>query len=262
MIDVEQDRLDVDRSGGYGDAWASVYDRVFEVGGAVEAEALGSLLAPGSHVVELGAGTGRIAIPLARAGHTVRAVEVSSAMAARFRANLDAEDAATALRVEVLEGDMRDHTEPPGSVAVVACVLGSIACLADPADRERTVRRAATWLLPGGHLVVETYDRATATGAFGDEPPPVVTDRSGGATLTSTYRLDPTADTWSVSHRWEDEESVTRFDERVGFVEPAELLDWAGSAGLEPVALFGDWLGSPYAAGENPLYVAVLRRPA
>jgi SAM-dependent methyltransferase len=262
VIDAEQDRRDIDRSGGYGGAWASVYDRVFEIGGTIEAEALGSLLAPGSRVVELGAGTGRVAIPLARAGHAVRAVEVSSAMAARFRANLRAEDTAVAARVEVLEADMKDHTEAPGSVAMVACVLGSIACLADPADRERTVRRAATWLVPGGHLVVETYDRTTATGSFGAHPPPVVTERSGGATLTSTYRLDPTADTWSVAHRWEDEDSDTRFDERVGFVEPAELLDWAGSAGLEPVVLFGDWFGSAYAAGRNPLYVAVLRRPA
>ena len=260
--DRDRDRQDIDRSGGYGGAWASVYDRVFEHGGALEAEALGSLVAPESRIVELGAGTGRVAIPLARAGHTVRAVEVSSAMVDRLRDNLGAEDASTRARTTVVDADMRDHSEPSGSADLVVCVLGSISCLPDPADREGVVRRASSWLAPGGHLVVEAYDRATAVGRFGIEPLPVVTERPDGARLTSTYRLDTAADTWSVAHRWEEPRSVTQFDERVAFVEPDELAAWAEDAGLERVALLGDWYGTPYEAGENPLWVAVLRRPA
>lgn len=260
MIDIEQDRRDVARSGGYGAAWAEAYDHVFEHGGALEAEAMGSLLSAGSHVVELGAGTGRIAIPLARAGHTVQAVEVSSAMTARLRRNLAAEDPATASRVRVVETDMAEHVEPSRSAHLVACVLGSIACLRDDTARERVVRRAAGWLAPGGHLVVETYDRATAFAEFGPEPPLVVTERSGGARLASTYRLDALAGTWSIAHRWEHGSSSAEFQEHVGFVDPAALAAWATEAGLEPVALFGDWYGTPFRAGGSPLWVAVFRR--
>lgn len=161
----------------------------------------------------------------------------------------------------VVEDDMRSCT-PAGGVDLVACVLGSLACLPGADERRDVVRRAAGWLEPGGHLVVETYDRSTAVARFGGDQPVVVrTERDDPpGTLTSSYRLDAEARTWSVEHRWEGAGAPTDFRETVGFVEPDELLGWGASAGLEPVALFGDWFGSPYTAGQVPLYVAIMRR--
>lgn len=59
----------------------------------------------GGPILELGAGTGRVTLALAGAGHEVVAVERSPAMLGRAREHLD--EAGLAARVELLEADMR-----------------------------------------------------------------------------------------------------------------------------------------------------------
>jgi SAM-dependent methyltransferase len=61
----------------------------------------------GSRVVELGCGTGRITLPLARAGHTVVGVDSSQAMLAECRAKLAREPVEVRERVTLLQGDVR-----------------------------------------------------------------------------------------------------------------------------------------------------------
>nr|HEX4316836.1 methyltransferase domain-containing protein [Kofleriaceae bacterium] len=64
-------------------------------------------LAPGAQVLELGAGSGRVTIPLARDGFRVTAVDQSAAMLARLRARVAALPAAVAARITVVEADLR-----------------------------------------------------------------------------------------------------------------------------------------------------------
>src|SRR5262249_54127132 len=59
-------------------------------------------------VLELGAGSGRVTIPLARRGHDVVAVDASPAMLAKLRARVAALPAAVAKRITVVQGDLRD----------------------------------------------------------------------------------------------------------------------------------------------------------
>src|SRR5262249_29712293 len=60
----------------------------------------------GGPVLELGAGSGRLTIPLARDGHEVVALDRAPAMLDRLRARVDALPAAARARVTVLEGDL------------------------------------------------------------------------------------------------------------------------------------------------------------
>ena len=64
-------------------------------------------LSPGDTILELGAGSGRVTIPLARDGFRVVAVDQSPAMLARLRARVAALPAAAKARVEVVPGDLR-----------------------------------------------------------------------------------------------------------------------------------------------------------
>jgi SAM-dependent methyltransferase len=64
------------------------------------------------HILELGCGTGRLTLPLARDGHHVTAVDAAPAMLARLRARLARSPAAIQDRVQVLAGDLRDFTVP------------------------------------------------------------------------------------------------------------------------------------------------------
>ena len=70
----------------YGDRWAAVYDEPhLDLDPAAAVEFLATAADCG-HALELGIGTGRVALPLAARGFKVAGVEVSSAMVARLRA--------------------------------------------------------------------------------------------------------------------------------------------------------------------------------
>ena len=58
-------------------------------------------------VLELGCGTGRVLIPIARAGVSIAGLDGSSSMLDRCRAKLSLEPAGVQARVELHEGDMR-----------------------------------------------------------------------------------------------------------------------------------------------------------
>src|SRR5678816_357802 len=59
-------------------------------------------------ILELGAGSGRVTIPLARAGHDVVAVDASPAMLGKLRARVASLPDAVAKRITVVQGDLRD----------------------------------------------------------------------------------------------------------------------------------------------------------
>ena len=75
------------------DSWADYYDCVYKLTHEVYQQftdqtlrVIRQLAAPPARVVDFGAGTGRLAIPLARAGYTIAAVEASAQMCRVLRA--------------------------------------------------------------------------------------------------------------------------------------------------------------------------------
>ncbi len=64
-------------------------------------------LPPGSSILEFGAGSGRVTLPLARAGYQVCAVDLAKPMLDRLRARLDSAPKVVRERVELKRGDMR-----------------------------------------------------------------------------------------------------------------------------------------------------------
>lgn len=61
----------------------------------------------GGPILELGCGTGRILLPLARAGHVVTGLDRSTAMLARAKQKLIEEDELVRSRINIVQGDMR-----------------------------------------------------------------------------------------------------------------------------------------------------------
>src|SRR5437867_649860 len=62
----------------------------------------------GSAVLELGCGTGRVLVPLARAGHVVTGIDSSANMLDRCRTNLEKEPPAVRTRVSLHQADVRN----------------------------------------------------------------------------------------------------------------------------------------------------------
>jgi cyclopropane fatty-acyl-phospholipid synthase-like methyltransferase len=78
-----------DEDGYFGERVAATYDDSPETFGPGAADAVAGVLAGlagGGRALELGIGTGRIALPLARRGVEVHGIDLSRAMVARLRA--------------------------------------------------------------------------------------------------------------------------------------------------------------------------------
>jgi SAM-dependent methyltransferase len=188
----------------YGDGIADVYDEWYgdlEVEGPVDALAA---LAGGGPVLELGIGTGRLALPLSARGLTVSGVDASPAMIARLRAKPGAE------RLEVVAGDMAG-TEPPGPFTLAFAAVNTFFGLTSAADQQRCFHAVAARLVPAGRFVIE---------AFVPDP-----DQAGDGVQVRTLRVDRVV--LNVTRTDVDEQTaVGQFVELVDG-QPVRLRPWA-----------------------------------
>lgn len=102
-------------------------------------------------IMEIGAGTGRIALDLARRGHRVVAVEIEPELAAELRAR------ARGLPIDVVCADITKHA-PPGPFALIVAPMQVIQVVGGERARLAMLRHARTVLGPGGNVVVAFVD--------------------------------------------------------------------------------------------------------
>ena len=105
-------------------------------------------LAGGGAALELGIGTGRVALPLARRGVRVHGIDLSAAMVARLRAKPGAQD------IGVTVGDFAT-TVVEGRFSVAYLVFNTIMNLTTQDEQVACFRNAAAHLEPGGCFVIE-----------------------------------------------------------------------------------------------------------
>ena len=105
-------------------------------------------LAGSGRALELGIGTGRIAVPLAQRGVPVHGIDMSKAMAARLRAKPGGED------IGVTIGDFATTTVD-GTFNVAYLVFNTIMNLTTQAAQVACFRNVAAHLDPGGGFVIE-----------------------------------------------------------------------------------------------------------
>jgi SAM-dependent methyltransferase len=97
----------------------------------------------GGPVVELGCGTGRVALHLARRGHEVVGVELDPELAATL------EERGRGLALRTVVADARSF-ELPSPAGLVLATMQFLQLLPDSDDRVRCLCRVAEQLLPGG----------------------------------------------------------------------------------------------------------------
>ena len=105
-------------------------------------------LANGGAALELGIGTGRIALPLSQRGVQVHGIDLSSAMVARLRAKTGAHD------IDVTIGDFAT-TDVGRSFRLVYLVYNTIMNLTTQDEQVQCFRNVAAHLEPGGCFVIE-----------------------------------------------------------------------------------------------------------
>lgn len=136
----------------YGNGFADVYDEwygdVTDVGATVVR--MVDVAGPGGRVLELGVGTGRLAVPMALAGLAVVGVDSSDAMLAR----LDERAGVDAVSIDTVCGDMVDEL-PDGPFDACLVAYNTIFNLVDADAQRRCFVEVAARLRPGGRFVVE-----------------------------------------------------------------------------------------------------------
>jgi SAM-dependent methyltransferase len=105
-------------------------------------------LAGSGAALELGIGTGRIALPLAQRGIRVHGIDLSEAMVARLRAKPGVED------IEVTIGDFAT-TRVEGTFSVAYLVFNTIMNLTTQDEQVACFENVAAHLEPGGCFVIE-----------------------------------------------------------------------------------------------------------
>jgi len=199
----------------------------------------------GGPVVELGVGTGRIAIPLAAAGNEVIGVDSSRGML-----DVCAERAALAgVSLDLRLGDLR---EPPVAerVPLVLCPFRSFLHLQSDGDRRRALRAVRWMLVPGGRFVFDVF-----------EPSQQDIDETHGRWLEREPGIweradwDAQARTLTLSVRDTGSESTLR----LAWLSPQEWRLLLTDEGFEITALYGWFDRTPYRGGEDFIYVASRR---
>ncbi|HET9143882.1 class I SAM-dependent methyltransferase [Actinophytocola sp.] len=139
----------------YGDCIADIYDQMHSAWEPTPTVRTIAELAAGGPVLELGVGTGRVALPLARTGLRVVGVDISAAMLTKLREK-DPEST-----VETIQGDFLDL--PVAEKFSVIFVVNSLLQLSDPADQLTCLRQIRDHLEPDGVLAMEEANPAVFT---------------------------------------------------------------------------------------------------
>jgi SAM-dependent methyltransferase len=227
----------------YGDAWSHDYDRLFDVreDPTVIVEALGRM-AMGRSVLELGIGTGRLAVPLHDAGWRVVGVEASDAMVAALRERAGARD------IAVHRGDMRSvHLDDRFDVVLVA--FSTLFLLPDQESQVDCLASAAYHLAPGGRVVIEAFVPDHTRWAGGKRL--ALSRWEGEGIEIEAARHDRAAQVIEVRYVALGDGDVRVRPLRLRYAWPAEIDLMARLAGLGLVDRWADWLGTPFGAASS-----------
>ena len=141
----------------YGDAFADVYDDWYPPPPDTDdAVALLAALAGDGPVLELGAGTGRLAIPLAATGLEVWGVDASAAMLERLRAKPGG-DRVVAVLGDMASLDLSVASRPVPAFRLAFAALNTFFNLDTAAAQARCLARVRSVLAPGGRFVLEAF---------------------------------------------------------------------------------------------------------
>jgi SAM-dependent methyltransferase len=201
------------------------------------------------NALELGVGTGRIALPLAERGVAVHGIDLSEAMVAKLRAKPNAD------RIGVTMGDFAS-TQVGATFSLAYLVANTIMNLTTQDEQVACFENAAAHLEPGGRFVIEVLV-------------PRLQRLPPGETY-QVFHVSPTHvgfDEYDVAqqglvshHYWIDDGEVEVISPSFRYVWPAELDLMARLAGMTLRERWSDWTRAPFTS-ESDKHVSVWEKP-
>jgi SAM-dependent methyltransferase len=238
----------------YGERFAGVYDN-WHPGYDEAAIAALAELAGGGRALELGIGTGRIALPLAARGVEVHGIDVSPSMVGKLRAKPGGE------AIPVMIGDMADISVH-GAFSLIYVAFNTFFGLITQEAQVRCFRSVAEHLAEGGVFLIEAFvpDPARFVRGQNTETLRVGLDE---VVLTAT-RHDPAQQRVMSQHVVITESGTRLYPVEIRYAWPAELDLMAQLAGLRLRERWGGWRREPFTGASRQhvsLYERVLAEP-
>ena len=236
----------------YGERIAKVYDDIYPSFSDSNAmvETLAKLAGAGP-VLELGIGTGRVALALASHGVRVHGIDASQAMVEKLRAKPGGAS------IPIAIGDFAD-VDVAGRYSLIYVVFNTFFALASQDDQVRCFANCASHLDAGGALLIEAFYPDLTRYVRGQNVSAVDVD-------TDRVRLevtlhDPVQQAVTSQHIHITGSGLSMYPVRLRYAWPSELDLMARLAGLQLRSRVGSWQGDPYVA--NDRHISVYTTPS
>jgi SAM-dependent methyltransferase len=234
----------------YGERIAQIYDELYA---EVEDETIDLLqeLANGGKALELGIGTGRVALPLYRRGVPVTGIDASQSMITRLRAKPDGG------ALQVVHGSFAEINIDE-EFDLIYVVFNTFYNLRNQDEQVHCFRSIAEHLTPDGVFLVEAFvpdltrfDRNQTVRAINLDNDRVRLDVS---------RHDPVAQNVISQHVHISAKGIQLYPVNLRYVWPSEFDLMARLSGLERKQRWGSWNKQEFSA-ESGKHISVYGRP-
>lgn len=209
-------------------------------------------VAGGGRALELGVGSGRVAVPLARRGVEVVGIDSSETMAGQLRAKPEAAD------IDVVIGDFAE-VDVDGEFGLVYCVLNTFMLLLTQDEQVRCFENTAARLAPGGSFVLQMSLLSPAH--YGQSTFAETMRAEAGSAVLVAAEHDRASQRVNRQQMVVATSGVTFYPMSYRYVWPSELDLMARIAGLEPAGRWAGWTGAPY-QGKPGRYLTAFRKRA
>ena len=207
-------------------------------------------LAAGGAALELGIGTGRVALPLAARGVPVHGIDLSEAMLARLRAKPGAE------RIGVTVGDFATATVE-GAFTVSYVVANTIMNLTTQDEQVACFENVSAHLEPGGCFVIEVLVPRLRRLPPGERFQPFAVS----PTHLGFDEYDVARQGLISHHYWIEDGGIEILSPPFRYVWPSELDLMARLAGMSLRERWAGWAREPFTS-ESDKHVSVWEKPA
>jgi SAM-dependent methyltransferase len=235
----------------YGEPLAEVYDEWFTAHEPATVEVLAEL-AHGGRALEMGIGTGLVALPLAAKGVPVHGIDDSEPMVAKLRAKPGGE------AIPVTMGSFAE-VSIPGEFSLVFVIFNTLFALLTQEEQVRCFRNAARHLAPDGVFVVEVFvpDVGSWRGGQDVRALTVTGDRIG----LKVSKHDPLEQKIRSQHVVVRNGEIRMYPVEVRYAWPAELDLMAETAGLRLRHRWSNWARESFQAASEKHVSVYERRP-
>jgi SAM-dependent methyltransferase len=233
----------------YGQRIAGIYDGLYDGYESATIDMLAELAGEGP-ALELGIGTGRIALPLRERGVTVHGIDASKAMIARLQAKPGGEE------IEVIEGSFSDF-DLEQRYSLIYVVLNTFYGLRTQEEQVCCFQSVSRHLAHDGVFLIEVFvpDLCRFANHQAVRTPRIREDE----VQLDVSRHDPVSQRITSQHVFLSEQGTRLYPVELRYAWPSELNLMARIAGLALQDRWSSWTKAPF-TGDSGKHISIYTR--